>query len=149
MTTQTYRRARHSVSLRPAHLVFVTKNRRPVFTDAMLTFAEHTMRTVARRPHRINGETDHVHLLMANPPTLAISVLVQRPKGRTFLRDAACIHRALRSDRHAWTPRVAVLLRRLLRRRTSINHRAIHRRTSPPAMNGGPRPPKTGWAHPD
>jgi putative transposase len=46
VTTQTYRRARHSVSLRPAHLLFVTKNRRPVFTDAMLTFAEHTMRTV-------------------------------------------------------------------------------------------------------
>ena len=46
MTTQTYRRARHSVSLLHAHLVFVTKYRRPVFTDAMLTFCEQTMRGV-------------------------------------------------------------------------------------------------------
>jgi REP element-mobilizing transposase RayT len=30
-----------------AHLVFVTKYRRPVFTDAMLTFTEHTMRGVS------------------------------------------------------------------------------------------------------
>ena len=46
MTTQTYRRARHSVSALQAHLVLVTKYRRPVFTDEMLTFAENTTRTV-------------------------------------------------------------------------------------------------------
>ncbi len=32
------------MSLLHAHLVFVTKYRRPVFTDAMPTFTEHTMR---------------------------------------------------------------------------------------------------------
>jgi hypothetical protein len=36
VTTSTYRRTRHSVSLLHAHLVFVTKYRRPVFTNAML-----------------------------------------------------------------------------------------------------------------
>ena len=46
MTTQAYRRARHSVSLLHAHLVFVTKYRRKVFTDTMLTFTEHAMREV-------------------------------------------------------------------------------------------------------
>jgi Transposase IS200 like len=46
MTNQTYRRARHSVSLLHAHLVFVTKYRRKVFTDAMLTYCETTMREV-------------------------------------------------------------------------------------------------------
>lgn len=40
MTTQTYRRARHSVSLLHAHLVFVTKYRRKVFTDAMISYCE-------------------------------------------------------------------------------------------------------------
>ena len=30
-----------------------------------------------------NGETDHLHLLVHYPPTLAISALVQRLKGRT------------------------------------------------------------------
>ena len=38
MTTPTYRRARHSVPLLHAHLVFVTKYRRKVITDAMLTY---------------------------------------------------------------------------------------------------------------
>jgi hypothetical protein len=34
------------VSALHAHLVFVMKYRGPVFTDAMLTFCEHTMRAV-------------------------------------------------------------------------------------------------------
>ena len=46
MTTQTYRRSRHRVSLLHAHLVFVTKYRRKVFTNAMLTYCENTMREV-------------------------------------------------------------------------------------------------------
>jgi putative transposase len=43
VTTQIYRRSRHGGSLLQAHLVFVTQYRRCVFTDAMLTFTEHTM----------------------------------------------------------------------------------------------------------
>ena len=77
MTTQTYRRARHSVSLLHTHLVFVTKYRRPVFTDAMLTFCEATMHLVRAEIDtelvEFNGETDHMHLLVAYPPTLSIS----------------------------------------------------------------------------
>jgi len=72
MTTQTYRRARHSVWLLHAHLVFVTKYRRPVFTDAMLTYCEHTMRAACADLDaelvEFNGETDHVHLLVSYPP---------------------------------------------------------------------------------
>lgn len=87
LTTTTYRRARHSVSLLHAHLVFVTKFRRKLFTDPMLTFAETTMRAVCAELDvdlaEFNGEADHVHLLVAYPPTLAISVLAQRLKGRT------------------------------------------------------------------
>ena len=30
-----------------------------------------------------NGEADHLHLLVAYPPTLAIATLVQQSKGRT------------------------------------------------------------------
>ena len=92
MTTPTYRRARHTVSLLHAHLVFVTKYRRPVFTDAMLTFTEHTIRGVCAELEaeliEFNGETDHVHLLIPSPPTVAISALVQRLKGRTATRSA-------------------------------------------------------------
>lgn len=87
MTTQAYRRSQHSVSVLHAHLVFVTKYRRKVFTDDMLTFTEHTMRGACDELGadlvEFNGEADHVHLLAAYPPTLAISTLVQRLKGRT------------------------------------------------------------------
>jgi putative transposase len=49
------------------HLVFVTKYRRQVFTDQMLTFCEHTMRAVCAELDvelaEFNREADHVHLL--------------------------------------------------------------------------------------
>ena len=126
MTTQTYRRARHSVSALHAHLVFATKYRRPVFTDEMLTFAENTMRAMCSELDaelvEFNGETDHVHLLVAYPPTLAISTLVQRLNGRTAYARAPRIHRPLRPRPHARTPLVAVLLRRPLPRRATVHH---------------------------
>ncbi len=111
MTTQTYRRARHSVSLLHAHLVFVTKYRRPVFTDAMLTYCENTMRSVCDDLGagliEFNGEADHLHLLVAYPPTLAISQLVQRLKGRTAYAvrreyTGACVRARMRG--HLWSP---------------------------------------------
>lgn len=87
MTTQTYRRNRRSVSLLHAHLVFVTKYRRPVFTDPMLTVTENIMSDVCAGLNaesvEFNRESDHVHLLVAYPPTPAISVLAQRLKGHT------------------------------------------------------------------
>ena len=135
MTTQTYHRARHSVSALHAHLVLVTTYRRPVFTDEMLTFAENTMRTVCSDLDvelvEFNGETDHLHLLLAYPPTIAISTLIPRLKGRTAYEGATRIHRPLCPRPHARTPLVAVPLRRLLRRRTTVHHQAIHPRTSP------------------
>jgi putative transposase len=99
------------VSLLHAHLVFVTKYRRPVFTDQMLTFCERTMHAVFAEPDvelvEFNGEADHVHLLVAYPPTLAISALVQRLKGRTahaVRREytGACVRARMRG--HLWSP---------------------------------------------
>lgn len=111
MTTQSYRRARHSVSLLHAHLVFVTKYRRKVFTDDMLTFTEHTMRSVCDELSadlvEFNGEADHVHQLVSYPPTLAVSTLVQRLKSRTayVVRrqfTGACVRAHMRG--HLWSP---------------------------------------------
>ena len=99
------------MSLLHAHLVFVTKYRRAVFTDAMLTYTEQTMREVcadlAVELVEFNGETDHVHLLVAYPPTLAISVLAQRLKGRTAYEvrrefTGACVRARMRG--HLWSP---------------------------------------------
>ena len=64
------------MSLLHAHLVFVTKYRRPIFTGDMLSFCEHTMPTVCAELEaelvEFTGGADHVHLLVAYPPTLAI-----------------------------------------------------------------------------
>lgn len=46
-------------------------------------------------PRRFNGEADHVHLLVAYPPTLAISGLAQRHKGRTSYAVRREFHRHL------------------------------------------------------
>jgi hypothetical protein len=49
------------VSLLHAHLVFVTKYRRRLFTDTMLTFCEHTGAVCAEldvEPIEFNGEAD-------------------------------------------------------------------------------------------
>ena len=111
MTTQTYRRARHSVSLLHAHLVFVTNYRHPVFTDAMLTYAENTMRRRVRRSRRRVGGVQRRNRprapagrLPAHPGDLA---LVQRLKGRTAYAvrreyTGACVRARMRG--HLWSP---------------------------------------------
>jgi putative transposase len=54
----------------------------------MLTFTETTLCEVCGQLNvelvEFHGESDHVHPLAAYPPTLAISVLAQRLKGRTM-----------------------------------------------------------------
>jgi putative transposase len=90
-----------------------------------------------------NGEADHVHLLVAYPPTLAISVLVQQLEGRT----AYAMRREYTGrlcPPHARPPLVPVLLRRLLRRRTAVDHQAIHRRPVTPPLSAGLRPTMSG-----
>jgi REP-associated tyrosine transposase len=100
------------VSLLHAQLVFVTKYRRPVFTNAMLTLCANTPCTPAAKifdAERVefNGEPDHVHLLVAYPPTLAISTPVQRLRGRTAYAvrreyAGACVRARMRG--HLWSP---------------------------------------------
>ena len=96
-TTQTYRRARHSVSLPYAHLVFVTKYRRAVFTDAMLTFCEQTMRGVC-------AELD-VELVEFNGGDLGPGAAAQRPRTAYAVRrefTGVCVRARMR--RHLWSP---------------------------------------------
>lgn len=80
-----FRRGRSVVSLLHVHLVFVTKYRRGVLTDELLTRCEEVMRNVCRDFEatlvEFNGEHDHVHLLIEYPPKVAISKLVNSLKG--------------------------------------------------------------------
>jgi putative transposase len=109
--TDYYRRGGHSVSALYAHLVFVTKYRRPILSAAMLDFCEHTMRGVCSdlgaELVEFNGEPDHAHLLVTYPPSLAISTLVRRLKGRASYAvpreyTGTCVRARMRS--HLWSP---------------------------------------------
>ncbi|MPZ93590.1 MAG: IS200/IS605 family transposase [Propionibacteriales bacterium] len=110
-TQPDYRRSGHSVSLLYAHLVFVTKYRRRVSNNAMLTDCETTLRTVCDRLGaelvEFNGETDHMHLLVRYPPALPISELVRRLKGasaRTMRADYTGRCNRARMHGPFWTP---------------------------------------------
>ena len=79
------RTGRHVVYVMHVHLVFVTKYRHKVFTDAHLTRLEAIFRDVCADFEcelvEFNGETDHVHLLVNFPPKVAVSHLVNSLKG--------------------------------------------------------------------
>lgn len=68
-----------------AHLIFVTKYRRKVFdADALDRLKAHFARVCGDFEARLvgmNGETDHVHLLVEYPPKVDVSSLVRSLKG--------------------------------------------------------------------
>ena len=83
--TNDFRTGRHCVFALHVHLVFVTKYRRKVLTEA----AHETLRDLFARICQefearlveANGEDDHVHLLVEYPPKVALSKLVNSLKG--------------------------------------------------------------------
>jgi putative transposase len=68
-----------------AHLVFVTKYRRGVLTQGMLDDLRGIFGVVCKKFEadliECKGEDDHVHLLVAYPPKVALSNLVNSLKG--------------------------------------------------------------------
>ncbi len=79
------RTGRHCVFKLHVHLVFVTKYRQKVFTDEILKTMEVILRNVCQEFEtelgEMNGEFDHVHLLLNYPPKVSISKLVNSLKG--------------------------------------------------------------------
>src|SRR5262249_7965562 len=80
-----FRTGRHCVFKLHVHLVFVTKYRRRVLTEA----AHETLRDIFAKVCQdfeavladSNGEDDYVHLLVEYPPKVAVSTLVNSLKG--------------------------------------------------------------------
>ena len=68
-----------------AHLVFVTKYRRRIFTREVLLACREIFAQVCKDFEcelvEFDGETDHVHMLINHPPKIAISRLVNSLKG--------------------------------------------------------------------
>ena len=91
-----FRTGRHVVFHLFVHLVFVTKYRRGVLTPGLHEVVRETAAAVCEdfEANLVEyvGEDDHVHLLVAYPPKLAISRLVNSLKGVTA--------RKLRKDHH-------------------------------------------------
>ncbi|MFM8455071.1 MAG: IS200/IS605 family transposase [Gammaproteobacteria bacterium] len=80
-----FRRGRHIVFNMHAHLVFVTKYRRQVFSEKILKATTSIFSEVCKdfdaELLECNGEADHVHLLINYPPKISISKLVNSLKG--------------------------------------------------------------------
>jgi len=79
------RTGRHCAFNIHAHLVFVTKCRKDVFSERVLIELEGIFKKVCldfeAELVEFNGEHDHVHLLVNYPPKVAISNLVNSLKG--------------------------------------------------------------------
>jgi putative transposase len=79
------RRGRHSVSRLVVHLVFTIKYRRKVLGEAELDRMREVCQSVARKMDcallELNGEPDHVHLLVEYPPKQSVAGIVNAMKG--------------------------------------------------------------------
>lgn len=92
-------------------MVFTPKYRRKVFTGQILTRCEEVMRKVCEdfgaELKEFSGETDHVHLLVHYPPSVALSRLTGSLKGisaRRLRQDfPANINKYLWGE-HFWSP---------------------------------------------
>lgn len=77
-------RKRHSVSKLVVHLIFTTKYRRKLFDGQMIAQLCEAFGSAAAKLEcdiiEMDGEQDHVHLLIAYPPKLAVSVMVNNLK---------------------------------------------------------------------
>lgn len=84
-TSRAFRTGRHCVFGLHVHLVFVTKYRRSVLTDAAHETLRELFAKVCQDFEAVlvesNGEDDHVHLLVEYPPKVALSKLVNSLKG--------------------------------------------------------------------
>jgi len=79
------RRGRHCVFKMHVHLVFVAKYRRKVFDgdaiDRMRRMFGKVCEDMEASLVEMDGEDNHVHLLVEYPPKMAVSVLVNSLKG--------------------------------------------------------------------
>lgn len=75
---------RHSVTKLAVHLVFVTKYRRKLFDGPIIGQLRTAFLSACGKLDcelmEFDGEEDHVHLLIAYPPKLSVSVMVNNLK---------------------------------------------------------------------
>jgi len=106
-----YRRGRSVVALLHVHLVFVTKYRRGVLSERAIEVIREAASKVCvdftAQLVEMDGEDDHVHLLVEYPPTVALSRLVNSLKGVTSRQLRAKEYPEVLSKLwgdHLWSP---------------------------------------------
>ena len=106
-----FRTGRHVVYKLHVHLVFVTKYRRGVISNRVRTFLQGVLTKVCQdfdaELMEFDGEDDHVHLLVAYPPKVALSVLVNSLKGASAYRLRSQNFTEVRQKlwgSHFWSP---------------------------------------------
>ena len=71
---------RHSVTNIVVHLIFTTKYRRKKMSEPVLAYLRGILASLAESKGcfviEINGEADHIHLLVQTPPQISVSNLV-------------------------------------------------------------------------
>ena len=79
-----YNKAYRAVYNLTAHLVLVTKYRKPVLTDELLTELEivfgSILNTRGGSLDEFNGESDHIHCIVSYKPSISVSNLVANLK---------------------------------------------------------------------
>lgn len=79
------RHGRHSVSKLVVHLVFTTKYRRKLLSQEHISHMKEVCSGLGEKMEftllELNGESDHVHLLIEYLPKLSISSIVNHLKG--------------------------------------------------------------------
>lgn len=81
------RTGRHCVSELNVHLVFVAKYRKKIFEkkhiEALKIFSGKVCSDFGAELRELDGEKDHIHLLVSYPPKVSVSSLVNSLKGVT------------------------------------------------------------------
>lgn len=82
-----YLKNSHSSYLLQAHIIFVTKYRERKLTHEILNKLEELIANecikIKAALVEVNGESDHVHMIISYPPPVSISKMVQRLKSVT------------------------------------------------------------------
>ena len=106
-----WRTGRSCVFKNTVHLVFVTKYRRGVFTEEMISrmreVIEETCLQMDCELHELSGEDDHLHMLVSVHPKLALSNLVGKLKGKSsyvIRREYWDRVKTMLWGKHFWSP---------------------------------------------
>jgi len=104
---QQFRKGRYNVTDLEVHLVFVTKYRRKFLTPVALERLSEVFKDTARKMDfevlEVNGEADHVHLLVEYPPKMSVSKLVNHLKGVSS-RTLRAEMEIETPENHLWSP---------------------------------------------